>query len=543
MNQSQPPKGTTNQAQHDAELDNAFEPTTELNAAQLRAHLEAFDALSAPQGDSDDREEPQSQPPRREAALLEFDPDEATAFAPPRPKPPSFGDLDPLPVQGLQRPPVSTLGVASAAPHLQATSGRWRVHEPPAPNAEREPTVDRAWGDLVDEPPSILGRVPPQVRQEPTSWAADIEREAAAVEAEFHRAQHRTKAQDHHPTAHLPISPPTHEDLLPIPVEPAPSSRSHQEGHSDEDEVEVFTHTHAKPSPHRAAPTSSPTYFGLDRSARQRALAHLSDDDPFQEAPTLEYEGPRTYEPARPVSPHADPLALMRPTPPAPASLERLTVFPLQAAPDKAHLLVPNDPDSEVASKYRMLDFKLKMIGESRPTRTIALTSPQAGSGTSLTALNLALTRAESPHTRVVVVDLNFHAPSLAQQVGVVPQATLPDLLAHRASLDQVLLRLQDSQCYLLPSKPVPEQAARFYKSTELTQLFGQLYDLFDLVVMDLPPILPHADINQINALIDVIVLVVAAGRTQGPSLRQATQMIDQEKIVGVILNDFVPNA
>lgn len=541
MNQSQPPKGPLSPAPHDAELDNAFEPTTELNAAQLRAHLEAFDAPSDPQGDSD---APASQPPRREAALLEFDPDEATAFAPPRPKPPSFGDLDPLPVQGLHRPPVGTLGVASASTP-QAASGRWRVHEPPAPHAEREPTVDRAWGDLANEPPSILGRVPAQVRQEPTSWAADIEREAAAVEAEFHRAQHRTKApSDHHPTAHLPpYHSPAREDLLPIPVEPASSPRSHQEAHSDEDEVEVFTHTHAKPSPHRAAPTSSPGYFGLDRSARERALAHLTDDDPFQEAPTLEYEGPRTFEPARPAPQHADPLALMRPSHPAPASLERLTVFPLQAAPDKAHLLVPNDPDSEVASKYRMLDFKLKMIGESRPTRTIALTSPQAGSGTSLTALNLALTRAESPHTRVVVVDLNFHAPSLAQQVGVVPQATLPDLLAHRASLDQVLLRMQDSQCYLLPSKPVPEQAARFYKSTELTQLFGQLYDLFDLVVMDLPPILPHADINQINALIDVIVLVVAAGRTQGPSLRQATQMIDQEKIVGVILNDFVPNA
>lgn len=201
--------------------------------------------------------------------------------------------------------------------------------------------------------------------------------------------------------------------------------------------------------------------------------------------------------------------------------------------------MILRDPEGEIANKYRNLDFKLRQISEQRPLRTVALTSPHPNSGTSLTALNLALIRAESPHLRVALVDLNLRHPSLAQTIGVSATPSLLDILQGEATLEQVLVRLGDTQCYLIPGAEDSDNASRLYKSPQLTQLVAQLYELFDLIILDLPSVIPRADINLVNPLIDAIVMVVAAGRTQGPHLREATQTIDREKLVGVILNEI----
>ncbi len=260
--------------------------------------------------------------------------------------------------------------------------------------------------------------------------------------------------------------------------------------------------------------------------------------DPFTVDPTI----PFSISPRRLAAPEDDesgsPPGALTPFTHQRTELEKVTTFPLVPTGIDPHLLVLHDPEGEIANRYRQLDFKLKTIASERPARTVALTSPHPRSGTSLTLINLALIRAESPHVRIALVDLNFRNPELARLLGLAPTLGIPQVINGEASLEQIMLRMEGTLCYLLPSTPTDELPSRLYKHPALTRLFASLYDTFDLVLIDLPPVLPHADINQINALIDAIVLVVAARRTTGPEVARASKIIDKDKLVGVILNE-----
>jgi Mrp family chromosome partitioning ATPase len=61
----------------------------------------------------------------------------------------------------------------------------------------------------------------------------------------------------------------------------------------------------------------------------------------------------------------------------------------------------------------------------------------------------------------------------------------------------------------------------------------------FDYILFDSPPILAVSDALAMGPLIDGVILVVRAGRTPVPALRQARQRLDTHKLkcLGVILN------
>ena len=273
----------------------------------------------------------------------------------------------------------------------------------------------------------------------------------------------------------------------------------------------------------------------IEDSAPQYNFAQPGSElDPFQASPTIPFMN-MAPDPHAPLSRPGESTPPARP--PA-AELEGVRSLPLHRGKIDGRLLVLHDPEGEIASRYRLLDFKLRRISETRPLRTLALTAPDAGSSTTLTAVNLALIRAESPCARVCVVDLNFRQPALHRFIGLEPSFTLSDYLAEEASLDQVLVKLEGAPCYLIPAGPARMPPSRLYKHPRLTELFSVLYDTFDLVIMDLPPVLPKADINQVDPLIDAIVMVVSAGRTKGPDLRRAQKTIDSDKLVGVVLDE-----
>jgi hypothetical protein len=73
-----------------------------------------------------------------------------------------------------------------------------------------------------------------------------------------------------------------------------------------------------------------------------------------------------------------------------------------------------------------------------------------------------------------------------------------------------------------------------------LAEVFGQLRDMFDLVLVDSPPLLPVTDAVILSQAVDTTLLVVAAGQTRGKDLRRAREALSlvHATIIGVVLNE-----
>jgi Mrp family chromosome partitioning ATPase len=71
-----------------------------------------------------------------------------------------------------------------------------------------------------------------------------------------------------------------------------------------------------------------------------------------------------------------------------------------------------------------------------------------------------------------------------------------------------------------------------------MKQLLDLLRNQFDTIILDSPPYLPIADARVVTALSDGLILVVRSGKTGYASTDRALKVIDQKKLLGIVLND-----
>lgn len=265
-----------------------------------------------------------------------------------------------------------------------------------------------------------------------------------------------------------------------------------------------------------------------------------------------EREGTAGRLSARPVAAPQGPSAVVEPGIDVPSMLRR-TSFPPAAdapsAPARAQLrtaaatLHPSlvaaiAPHAAAAEQYRSVRARLTMREETGPLRTIAVTSPGARDGKSVTAANLALTMAQEHQRHVVLVDGNLRSPSVHALFAVDREPGFSEVLTGAAALEDALVHIPELRLTLLPGGAVPEYPTELLGSSAMRRTLDALAERFDRIVIDLPGVTPLADVGTVAPMTDGIVMVVRAGLTQRPALEQALAAFEPDTILGVLLNE-----
>jgi capsular exopolysaccharide synthesis family protein len=195
-------------------------------------------------------------------------------------------------------------------------------------------------------------------------------------------------------------------------------------------------------------------------------------------------------------------------------------------------------PQSTVAEQYRAIRARLAQREESQPLRSILVTSPAAGDGKSVTAANMALTMAQEFQRRVLLMDADLRAAAVHEMFGVDRGPGLSEVLSGAVSLDDALIHLPDHRLTLLPAGETPPFPAELLGSIAMRRLLETLRHRFDRTVLDAPAVAPLADAGTLAPLADGVLMVVRSGITQRPALDEALAAFDEQKVLGVVLND-----
>src|SRR5215203_4569163 len=201
-------------------------------------------------------------------------------------------------------------------------------------------------------------------------------------------------------------------------------------------------------------------------------------------------------------------------------------------------LVAANAPHSLAAEQYRTLRTRLVLLEEGRARRVLLLTSPATGDGKSITAANLALTMAQEFNRKVVLVDADLRRPTLHTLLGIPQQPGLVDVLGGDAALQDALVELPDVHLAVVPAGQPPIQPAELLGSTGMRRLLESLRSRFDRVIIDMPPVVPLADVGVLAPQCDGVLLVVRAGVTPKPLIERALSTFDAERLLGVVLNE-----
>jgi receptor protein-tyrosine kinase/non-specific protein-tyrosine kinase len=265
---------------------------------------------------------------------------------------------------------------------------------------------------------------------------------------------------------------------------------------------------------------------------------------PSSAAPSPSLPTPRVTPAATPAS-RPDAAAALPPV--APAAVPRVSTAlpnpvtrPTRVAEGRLNrvLVTALDPHSPAAEQYRAVRTRIAQSENGRYYRALLVTSPAAGDGKSVTALNLALAMAQEFHREVLLIDADLRDPSLHRLVGIPNRPGLSDVLMGEATLEDAMVSLPDYRLTVIPAGSAVDRPTELLGSAEMRRLVDALRTQFDRIIFDTPPAAPLADVGVLSPLVDGLLLVVRAGRTQRPAIDRALEDIDPARLIGLLLND-----
>jgi capsular exopolysaccharide synthesis family protein len=205
-------------------------------------------------------------------------------------------------------------------------------------------------------------------------------------------------------------------------------------------------------------------------------------------------------------------------------------------------LITKAAPYSRASESYRSLRTALQFAGLNHDLKTILVTSPTGGNGKSSTVANLATVLATAG-ARVVVVNGDLRRARLNSFFRRPEDPGIASVLLGRCELEEALLPVHGIPgLTLLGTGPIPPNPTELLGSERTADIFAQLADNFDVVLIDSPPLIAVSDALVLSGYADGVLLVLAVGESQHADVERAVELLHQvhAKAIGVVLNKTV---
>ena len=223
----------------------------------------------------------------------------------------------------------------------------------------------------------------------------------------------------------------------------------------------------------------------------------------------------------------------------AEADLPLLGVIPLLRGALNPKVAL-TDARSAVAEAYHALRSALQFSTPDGLPKTLMITSPGPGGGKTTTAFAVAQYVARLGF-RVLLVDADLRNPSLRKLMGLEGAVGLSSLLTGAASLKETVQPTEFPNLFAVTAGPPAPNPAELLAGSRLPILIAEGGAVFDMIVFDGPPIMGLADAPMIGAAVAACLVVVEAGRTTRPQLRQSLRRMSMAgaHVLGAVLTKY----
>jgi Mrp family chromosome partitioning ATPase/uncharacterized protein involved in exopolysaccharide biosynthesis len=212
-------------------------------------------------------------------------------------------------------------------------------------------------------------------------------------------------------------------------------------------------------------------------------------------------------------------------------------------------LPVTNAPTSAAAEAFRFVSASISLQqlwpaneDGNKNFKTVIAVSAGLFEGKTVISANTALAAAREGH-RVLVVDADFGNQQLTELLigSDMPLVGMTDVTAGNVTLQNAVVDLShdgNGTIHLLSRGTVSVQAPDFFASTDTKALFASLSEIYDLVIIDSPPLLRVAYATTLARLADRAMVVVA----HGEDTHSVEELREQMDLVGIPSLGYVYN-
>jgi protein-tyrosine kinase len=203
--------------------------------------------------------------------------------------------------------------------------------------------------------------------------------------------------------------------------------------------------------------------------------------------------------------------------------------------------IVAFDPLHEHGRYFDMLRTQVLQTMDQNGWQMLAITSPTAGCGKSVTACNLAMSIARLPERSVVLVDMDLQKPKVAEYLGIESKAGLLSVLEGRSALMRTIVEasIGQNRMLLLPGEFCRSGSAEWMASQTMTTLLQILKRDFrsHIIILDMPPMLVGDDVISVLPQIESVLLVASVGASTLSDIKECNKHLRSTPVVRVVVN------
>lgn len=183
-------------------------------------------------------------------------------------------------------------------------------------------------------------------------------------------------------------------------------------------------------------------------------------------------------------------------------------------------------PLSPIAETLRNLRTSLMMSISDDAGKIILLSSAQPGEGKTTISFCLAHSLS-SQGKKVLVIEADLRRPTFAQILKNVQKAGLTSVLTENVKLEDAVVQHTADGPDILVSGKIDINAPDVFLSAKFKELLDHARQIYDIVLIDTPPVLLVAETRIIAQYADKVFLVVGAGDTSTAKINAALNMLE----------------
>ena len=202
-------------------------------------------------------------------------------------------------------------------------------------------------------------------------------------------------------------------------------------------------------------------------------------------------------------------------------------------------LLRSDDDRQALLESFRTLRSSLIFLPiEGKRPKTIAVTSALPDEGKTTVASNLAVTLAFSG-ARTLIVDADLRRGQVSRVFGATECNGFSNILLQKTPWKDVIYKTATDNLFILPCGPAVQHTSEHLLGKVTDKFLLDVYDQFDYVVFDSPPVIILDDTLCLAPKLDATLFVVRFNTSSVRSSRRALDLLNkrQVNVIGVVCN------
>ena len=207
--------------------------------------------------------------------------------------------------------------------------------------------------------------------------------------------------------------------------------------------------------------------------------------------------------------------------------------------PEESRKTIGENLSFAAAEAYRLLRTNLEFsLPAGDGCRVIGVTSALKGEGKSTTAINIAYTMAQTGK-KVVLIEADLRLSTIAKRLKLRSKPGLTNLLVGQCSGNDILQRSGlNPNLWVVTAGSTPPNPAELLGSEHFAMTIKAMAKVFDIIIVDLPPITAVSDALIVSKSLDGVILVVRQDYCNRAAAEEAVRQLRfvEAKILGFVM-------